>query len=248
MKIDEILNNYYGIENKDMIYFYYMIINLIDYFDLSDFINNIEISNSLETGLSLYDYNSKTLAFGNNIFDTNLYNVNSNKAMVYILHELIHVLQAKYISTYKKFNVFEFNILKTSFLNNDYIYSSIMPLHEYQAFFNSNYLLYDYLFRNNKLKDIDNFTSIIITLLYNNYYDSKLNFISPIEQTIRRFNLNNNYNNDFYSDKEINSRLLFGMPILESDFKSKIKSIRGKRSWKNVLSINKRRIKKRKKA
>lgn len=230
MEIDEILNNYYGIENKDMIYFYYMIINLIDYFDLSNFVNNIEITNSLETCLSLYDYNNKTLAFGNNIFNIDLYDVNSNKAIVYILHELIHVLQAKYISIYKKINIYEFNILETSFLNNEYIYSTIMPLHEYQAFFNSNYLLYDYLLRNNKLKDIDNFTNIIVALLYNNYYDAKLNYISPIEQTIKRFNLNYSYNNDFYSDMEINSRLLFGMPISKSDFKRKIKSIREKRS------------------
>ena len=156
-------------------------------------------------------------------------------------------MQAKYIFKYEKLDLPEFNILKTSFLKNDSIYSSIMPLHEYQAFFNSNYILYDYLYRNNKLEDIDNFTTIIIALLYNNYYDTKLNYISPIEQTIRRFNLNYNYNNDFYSDMEINSRLLFGMSVSKSDFKKKIKSIREKRSWKYVLSINKRRIKKWKK-
>ena len=230
MEIDEIFNNYYGIENKNMRYYYYMIINLIDYFNLENYINNIEIIKSLETCLSLYDYNSKTLIFGNNIFDTDLYDINSNKAMVYILHELIHVLQAKYISIHEKHNEPEFNILKISFLKSDFIYSSIMPLHEYQAFFNSNYILYDYLYRNNKLEDIDNFTTIIIALLYNNYYDTKLNYISPIEQTIRRFNLNYNYNNDFYSDMEINSRLLFGMPVSKSDFKKKIKSIREKRS------------------
>ena len=86
MEIDEIFNNYYGIENKDMKYYYYMITNLIDYFNLDNYINNIEILNSLETCLSLYDYNSKTLAFGNNIFNTDAYDVNSSKAMVYILH------------------------------------------------------------------------------------------------------------------------------------------------------------------
>ena len=101
MEIYEILNNYYGIENKDMKYYYHMIINLIDYFNLENYINNIEILNSLETCLSLYDYNSKTLVFGNNIFNTEAYDVNSSKAMVYILHELIHVLRAKYISKYK---------------------------------------------------------------------------------------------------------------------------------------------------
>ena len=44
------------------------------------------------------------------------------------------------------------------------------------------------------------------------------------------FFLKHQIDNKTNKDKEINSRLLFGMPILESDFKSKIKSIRGKRS------------------
>jgi len=227
MEIYEILNRYYFLENNDMNNFNDLVIIMINYFKLEKFIDSIEIYDSLEGSYSLYDYNKKQLVFGNNIFNSNLYDTNFCKAIVYILHELIHVIQAKYISMFEKYDILELNILKLSFLNNNISYSSILPLHEYQAFLNSNYILMNYLKNIDNFDDLNTCKNIVTNLLYNNYYDRNINYLSPLEQTIEKFGLDDiTYSNLCYNDKEIVNKLLFGMPIDRKDFVKGVKQIR----------------------
>lgn len=218
MKINEILDEYYLIDIHNLNQFYDLIVDIIEYFQLYEYVNNIEIVEKLNGCYSLYDHNIKKLIFGNNIFDNKLYRNNSSKAIVYILHELIHVIQTKYIYLYENCNIIEFDILRLSLLNNNTFYSAILPLHEYQAFLNSNYILLNYLISVNKLNEAKSCRDIIINLLYNNYYDNNINYISPLEQAIKKLNMDFEYTEKFYTDEEIETRVLFGMPIEKKDF------------------------------
>lgn len=218
MKINEILDEYYFIDIHNLNQFYNLIVDIIEYFQLYEYVNNIEIVEKLNGCYSLYDHNIKKLIFGNNIFDNKLYRNNSSKAIVYILHELIHVIQTKYIYLYENCNIIEFDILRLSLLNNNTFYSTILPLHEYQAFLNSNYILLNYLISVNKLNEAKSCRDIIINLLYNNYYDNNINYISPLEQAIKKLNMDFEYTEKFYTDEEIETRVLFGMPIEKKDF------------------------------
>lgn len=78
----------------------------------------------------------------------------------------------------------------------------------------------------NKMDELKNCQDIIINLLYNNYYDNDINYISPLEQTIRKLKLYLEYTLDFYDDKEIETRILFGMPIEKQDFNFEIQKIK----------------------
>lgn len=78
----------------------------------------------------------------------------------------------------------------------------------------------------NKMDELKNCQDIIINLLYNNYYDNDINYISPLEQTIRKLKLHLEYTLDFYDDKEIETRILFGMPIEKQDFNFEIQKIK----------------------
>lgn len=226
MKINSILNEYSYLNDQDIESFYPFIITMIHYLKLEKFVKNIKIFNCLDGCYSLYNSNDKILIFGNNIFTNKSYNNTFCKAAVYILHELIHVMQEKYISMFEKCDILELKILKLSFLNNNASYSAILPLHEYQAFLNSNYILLNYLINKDNSNDINNCKNIITNLLYNNYYDSNINYLSPLEQTIKKFNDNINYNAFFYNDEEITNRLLFGMPVDKTDFITGVKILR----------------------
>lgn len=75
-----------------------------------------------------------------------------------------------------------------------------------------------------------NCQDIIVNLLYNNYYDNNLSYVSPLEQTIRKLNVGLEYTETFYNNKEIETRILFGMPIEKQDFNVEIQKIKkGKR-------------------
>lgn len=226
MNINEILDKYYFVDIKNINESYNLVVDIIEYFQLSGYINNIEMVQNLNGCYSLYDKNIKKLVFGNNIFDNKLYNNNSSKAIIYILHELIHVIQTKYTSLFEHYNIMEFDILKLSLSKNNRFYLAIMPLHEYQAFLNSNYILFNYLISVNKIDELKNCQDIIINLLYNNYYDNDVNYISPLEQTIKKLKLHLEYTLDFYDDKEIETRILFGMPIEKQDFNFEIQKIK----------------------
>lgn len=226
MKINEILDKYYFIDIQNINKFYNLIVDIIEYFQLYEYINNIEIVEKIDGCYSLYDKNIKKLVFGNNIFDNKLYNNNSSKAIIYILHELIHVIQTKYISLFEHCNIIEFDVLRLSLLKNNVFYSAILPLHEYQAFLNSNYILFNYLISVNKIDELKNCQDIIINLLYNNYYDNNVSYISPLEQTIRELNMSLEYTGKFYNNNEIETRILFGMPIKKLDFNFGIQKIK----------------------
>lgn len=230
MKINEILDKYYFVNIRDINKFYNLIVDIIEYFQLYEYINNIEIVEKIDGCYSLYDKNIKKLVFGNNIFDNKLYNNNQSKAIIYILHELIHVIQTKYISLFEHCNIMEFNVLRLSLLKSNVFYPAILPLHEYQAFLNSNYILFNYLISVNKIDELKNCQDIIVNLLYNNYYDNNLSYVSPLEQTIRKLNVGLEYTETFYNNKEIETRILFGMPIEKQDFNVEIQKIKkGKR-------------------
>ena len=156
MNINEILDKYYFVDIKNINESYNLVVDIIEYFQLSGYINNIEMVQNLNGCYSLYDKNIKKLVFGNNIFDNKLYNNNSSKAIIYILHELIHVIQTKYIYLFEHCNIMEFNVLRLSLLKSNVCYSAILPLHEYQAFLNSNYILFNYLISVNKIDELKN--------------------------------------------------------------------------------------------
>ena len=142
----------------------------------------------------------------------------------YILHELIHVYQNKVVDRLKKYDIPEVQLIEKSLNNKKRVYSSILPLHEYQAFYNSNFQLLDYVFAKNNTIDYNNCVNILKNLLYNNYYDQELVFTSPAEQTCKLLNIN--YNKNKFRIKNNEYRIMYGMSVDKKELKKTLINIK----------------------
>lgn len=229
MNLNKLLIKYYKSNSKNMRDYYNLVTDMIDYFDISKFVKGIEIYSNLSNAYALYDCNRKKLLFGNNIFENNQYNENCDKAFAYIMHEMIHIIQLKTLICETNKERPEYQILSQSFFDNDINYSSILPIHEYQAFINSNYLLLKFLTETTDKIDINNCCEIIKNLLYNNYYDEELNFTSPVNHLLKT-NANSNPHNFILfndnNDKSTLEKLLFGMPVEKKEFNEVMRKIK----------------------
>ena len=205
-----------------------MIEDLIVYFNIENFVRIIDMNKN--DNIHFYSYYNKSngkLYFNNKILESPSYNAKFNKAVIYILHEIIHILQIKRVSGENQ-NIAEIEILKNSLNNNDSNYKAIMPLHEYQAFLNSNLIMLKYLVNFRKCDcDIEIIKQIIIAILYNNYYSSNMVFTSPIYETAKKLGIEQIYNqcNKHYEDDKVLSRILFGSSIKQEEFNIEVKTL-----------------------
>ncbi len=236
MKKDEIIARYIGKSEIDIEKYRNLIIDLLDFFGLEKYVNDIVVSGDLVNCYSYYDPNSRQLHYGNNIFNSKHYNLSSSKAIVYILHELAHII---HIKNYEEERNNSLNII----VNNSArigrcSYTSLLPINEYQAFINSNYALFKMLEEENI--DYFNLRIIISNLIYNNYYDLDKRFISPYERY-----LEDNHDKICYNEEDILTSLLLGLKVEKSDFINGIHLINySKGDDLYDTSVNKRRIKK----
>ncbi len=221
--IYEIFDKYYS--NYDNINkYYYLIVDLINVLKLNNYIDDIELKNTNEIYYSFYDLNCKKIVFCNDILQSNIYNYNCIKMYSYVLHELIHVYQNKVVDRLKKYDIPEVQLLEKSLNNKNCFYSSILPLHEYQAFYNSNFQLLNYIFEKNNTIDYNNCVNILKNLLYNNYYDKDAKFTSPTEQTCKTLNIN--YEENQFKNNNIDYRIMLGLPVENEEFKKILRNIK----------------------
>ena len=221
--IYEIFDKYYS--NYDNINkYYYLIVDLINVLKLNNYIDDIELKNTNEIYYSFYDLNCKKIVFCNDILQSNIYNYNCIKMYSYVLHELIHVYQNKVVDRLKKYDIPEIQLLEKSLKNKKRIYSSILPIHEYQAFYNSNFQLLDYIFAKNNIIDYNNCVNILSNLLYNNYYNEAASFTSPAEQTCKLLNIN--YEENQFKNNNIDYRIMLGLPVENEEFKKILRNIK----------------------
>lgn len=233
MKIKDIITCSCYLTDGNIEKFYNLIMNIIDYLNINDFVKKVNFYDNLDNCFSQYNLNKKELNFGNNIFNSSNYLLNYSKAIVHILHEIIHVIQLKKVFNNDYDDIYsheELKVLRESLFYNNINYSEILPLHEYQAFLNSNYILMDSVIDINGYEDIENIKYIIISLLYNNYYDKNLNYSSPVEQTANILKLNINYKCLLSKKESILNKICFGKPVEKSELVNCVKRIQKKKS------------------
>ncbi len=219
----EIFDKYYS-NYDDINKYYYLIVDLIDVFKLNNYVDNIELKNTNEFYYSFYDSNCKKLVFCNDIFQSNIYNYNCIKIYSYILHELIHVYQNKIVDRLKKYDIPEVQLLEESLKNKSRFYSLNLPLHEYQAFYNSNFQLLNYIFEKNNIIDYNNCINILKNLLYNNYYDEEVNITSPVEQTCKILNID--YDSNKFKIKNTEYKIMYGMSVDKKELQKTLINIK----------------------
>ena len=192
-----LFDKYLNVEFNKISDSYNLIIELIEIFSVKDYVNNVLFDNELCNNFAHYDRLNRNLMFNQNIMINNFYENKVYNLYVYILHEFIHIMQEKWLNEAKCIESNEYLILKHSRLL--YQYDLILPLYEYQAYFNSNYILFEYL-HNCKCvvgSDFEKSKKTILYLLWNNYYNSLCEFESPLSQTSKKIHLN--LNNDLRS-------------------------------------------------
>ena len=243
MNKEELVLKYISVEDRNLKKYYNFIVDLIYLYNLESFIKKIEFVND-SSFYGYYDNNNKILYFSSSIFSSPLYNNNSSKVIVYIFHEILHVIQHQLVSTCKNDSFIRVldNSLKGSIID----YSSLLPFYEYQAYVNSNFVLYNILTKGQNVDERENSKRLIRTILYNNYYNYIKRFESPFDREVKKQGLCIKDKIEGYENAT--SRLLLGLPVNYQEFLEFNYKINSHYDFKGVdfydLSINKRRIKK----
>ncbi len=237
MKKEDVLLKFFNIDGKNMDDYYYLIADLLYLLKIDKYVDDIVIVDDLISSYAFYDKNTKSLTFGNNIFSSQLFNNNSNKAIIYVLHELIHIIHEKLVNGDNKDTFIK--VLSNSVNNKSVDYNSLFPLYEYQAYVNSTYILYNILLNEIRNSDFRRCKNYLTNIIYNNYYDLNNVFISPIQREIRDNNYDICYNSEDYYDN--NTKILIGDSVNRQEFLEVIHRVNNN-SFKGVdlceLSIN----------
>lgn len=230
-KYNFILNNlekYYTLDNSSFKNLENFIVDLLISLELTDYICDIEYIDEKLDFVGNYNNLSKKLYFNdyyNKIGCQNYHNPNIYHFLA-IIHEIIHVQQEKNLNNQIYTENIKNKILLQSLKENLEINNGIYPLHEYQAYVESYYILFLFKSKILKIKLRENKIRLfLINSIINNYYTNELSFSSPLIISNKKHNIV--YNESIIEESNIDSieKILFGDIINYNDFQLELKNL-----------------------